>query len=83
MAEITVLPAEFTMVFFDASRIAALAEQVASDIGLPADLAVTVEVQEDSPLGRRTVESADPAHVSLESGAVEDPQNPRQLPLRA
>ena len=79
MAEVTVEPATFTMVEFDAGTIAAVVERVADDVGLPADLGVRLEVDEKTPLMRSRVESIDPVTLSAESGAFEDLKHPRHL----
>jgi len=76
---VTVSPETFTMVKFDAAEIVAVAEKLMDDIGLPADLALTIEVDERTPLGRALVSSMDPLVISVESGALEDPKRPREL----
>jgi hypothetical protein len=76
---VEVRPAEFSMVFFDATEIQGLVEQLASEIGLPADLPITVDVDETTPMGHARLVSADPVELRLESGALEDPKRPRQL----
>ena len=76
---VTVTPDAFTMVGYDAGRIAELTEELVPKVGLPADIDVTVKVDETTPLGRAVVESVDPLVLSLESGAMEDPKRPRQL----
>ncbi|HEX4867433.1 MAG TPA: hypothetical protein VFV32_07370 [Acidimicrobiales bacterium] len=74
-----VQPEEFSMVFFDAHEIRALTEELAQEIGLPAELSITVDVDETTPLGRSVVQSVDPVVIHLESGALEDAKRPRQL----
>ncbi|MEO7429120.1 MAG: hypothetical protein ABIY48_07020 [Acidimicrobiales bacterium] len=76
---VEVRPEEFSMVFFDASEIRAIVEKLASDVGLPGDLAIAVEIDETTPMGHATLQSTDPAVLRLESGALEDPKRPRQL----
>lgn len=76
---VEVRPAEFSMVFFDAAEIQALTEQLATEVGLPADLPVIVDVDETTPLGRAVVASVEPVLLELESGALEDAKRPRQL----
>ena len=39
MAQVTVTPQKFAMVFFEPDRIKAVAEETAAAVGLPADLA--------------------------------------------
>jgi hypothetical protein len=79
MAQITVTPATFTMVNFDGARIAALASEVADRIGLPADLPITVEVDETVPLGRTRIASLDPVVVAVQGGAFENAKQLRHL----
>ena len=43
MANVTVTPETFSLVFFDANEIKAAAEQAADDVGLPADAPIRVE----------------------------------------
>lgn len=76
---VSVTPETFTLVSFDAGEIAAIGERLLGDVGLPAGTALHIEVDETTPLGRATVTSLDPLTVSVESGALEDPKNPRQL----
>jgi hypothetical protein len=80
---VEVVPAEFTMVEFDAAEIAALVEQLAEQIGLPSDLPICIEVDETTPLGAAAVSSYDPVVLSLESGALEDARRPRQMDPRS
>jgi len=79
MPNVVLRPDKFALVDFDPERIRALAEQVADAAGLPADQEVVVEVDDSSPLGRSSIDGMDPIHISLESGALEDPKQPRQL----
>ena len=79
MATVTVSPETFSMVSFEGDRIAALAERLAGEIGLPDDVEIRIEVDETSPLGRTTLDSVDPVVVSAESGAFENPKEPRHL----
>jgi hypothetical protein len=72
-------PEEFTMVFFDPAQVRGIVEQLVSEIGLPADLTVRLEVDESTPLGNARVTSIDPVVISVESGALEDAKAPRQL----
>lgn len=78
MTELTVEPAEFTLVDYDADVIRTTIEKLVTDIGLGVDRLV-VEVDEGSPLGRASVESTDPLHLKFEGGAFEDPKRPRKL----
>jgi hypothetical protein len=76
---VEIRPETFSMVLFDAAEIRAIVEKLASEVGLPADLALIVDIDETTPMGRSLVTSADPVVLSLESGALEDPKRPRQL----
>lgn len=76
---VEVRPEAFSMVLFEAAEIRALVEQLAGEIGLPDDIAIVVDVDETTPLGRAQVSSIDPVTLRLESGALEDPKRPRQL----
>ncbi|MBK9180236.1 MAG: hypothetical protein IPM45_11865 [Acidimicrobiales bacterium] len=78
MGSVTVTPASFTMVLFDADRIRELATRLQAELGM-GDTDVEVVVDEATPLTRAHVASADPAQVVIESGAIEDPKRPRQL----
>jgi hypothetical protein len=78
MTTVTVKPAVFTLVDYDSGTIKAIAEKLVADIGLGVS-EVIVEVDETNPLGKVTLESADPLHITVESGAFEDPKRPRQL----
>jgi hypothetical protein len=76
---VTVTPDTFTLVSYDAGEIASIVSELITAVGLPADLDVTVEVDETTPLGRATIASYDPIVIRLESGALEDPKRPRNL----
>lgn len=76
---VEVRPETFSMVLFDAAEIRVLTERLASEVGLPADLAIVVDVDESTPMGRSVLTGLDPVVLSLESGALEDPKRPRQL----
>ena len=67
------------MVFFDAAEIRGIVERLIKDVGLPAELAVTVDIDETTPMGRSLLQSLDPVVLSLESGALEDPKRPRKI----
>ena len=79
MAKVTVMPEEFTMVRFDSARIRDLTAAVADAVGLPDDLELRIEVDEQSPLGRTRVTSFEPVTITTESGAFEDPKRIRDL----
>jgi hypothetical protein len=79
MARVTVSPETFNMVKFDAADVARITESLLDEIGIDASVALTVEVDETTPLGRAHVKSMDPLVLHLESGALEDAKRPRQL----
>jgi len=76
---VTVTPDHFSMVDYDPSALAAVAERLAREAGLPDELPITVVVDERTPMGRVQVTSLDPLQVEVESGAFEDPKHIRQL----
>jgi hypothetical protein len=78
MASVTVSPREFTLVGFDADRIEALASDVADHAGF-GSATIEIEVDETTPLTRSRIESEDPIRLRVESGAFEDPRQPRQM----
>lgn len=67
----TVTPSTFTMVEYDADVIARLVDELATKIGLEG-VDIEIEVDETVPLGRSRLESIDPVHIWVESGALED-----------
>jgi hypothetical protein len=79
VADVVLRPDRYALVDFDPARIQAIAAAAADEAGLPADAQVVVEVDDSSPLGRMSIDGMDPIHISLESGAIEDPKHPRQL----
>ena len=62
------------MVFFDAAEIRAIVEKLAAEVGLPADLAITVDIDETTPMGRSLLQSLDPVVLSLESRCARGPE---------
>jgi hypothetical protein len=76
---VEIRPTEFSMVFFDAAEIQGIVEDLAREIGLPAELPITVDIDETTPMGHAQLASVDPVVLRLESGALEDPKRPRQL----
>lgn len=76
---VEVRPEQFSMVGFDASELRAIVEGLVAEVGLPGELAVTVEVDETTPMGRARVASFEPVVITAESGALEDVKRPRQL----
>jgi hypothetical protein len=81
--KVTVTPAEFTLVAYDSARIGELVAQVAERFGLPADLEITVAVDEATPLARAQLKSIDPPVLEIEGGALEEPRHPRHLNEKA
>ena len=73
----TVEPSTFSFVDFDATRIAAITDELAAAIGVEDD--VTIRVDESSALGHTELVSTDPLVISTESGALEDPKRIRQF----
>lgn len=80
---ITVSPAEFKLVDFEAAAIRSVAERVREDAELPIDLEISIEVDESTPLGRARVVSFDPVVLAVQSGAFEEPTDPRQFSEKA
>jgi hypothetical protein len=78
MADVTVVPEQFSLIQFDGAEIATLVSGLADEIGL-GDRPITIEVDEYSPLGYSHVSSLDPLTVKVESGAFEDAKRPRHL----
>jgi hypothetical protein len=76
---VVVHPDEFTLVEFDSAELRALISGLVVAVGLPADLDVTLEVDETTPLGNARLSSIEPVVISVESGALEDAKRPRQL----
>lgn len=77
---VTVDPPAFSLVHFDAGRIAALAAEVAVLVGLPDDVTVGIDVDEKSPFGKAWGAVAGrSATLTVEGGAFEDPQRLRQF----
>ena len=76
---LTVTPEKFSLVSFDRDELLDVLTGLIADVGLPADLDVTVDVDETTPLGRAQLTSYEPIVIAIESGALEDPKKPRQL----
>ncbi len=77
MARVTVEPASFSLVDYDAGEIAAIIDGLLDDVGL--DVPVHIEIDQTTPLGHAVVASLDPLVLQVESGALEDPRRLRQL----
>lgn len=81
---VTVVPERFNLVQFEAPTIGEVVVSLCRRLGLPADVAVRVEIDETTPLGKSRLVSSDPAVLAVESGALEDPHRPRHFhPQRA
>ena len=77
---VTVDPPAFSLVEFDAGRIATLAVEVAALVGVPDDVAVGIDVDEKSPFGKASaVVTGRSVTLAVEGGAFEDPQRLRQF----
>ena len=81
MTEVTVVPETYDLVEFDGERIRAVASKLMDQIGVP--VALRIEVDETTPLGRAWTSSVEPLVLSVESGAFEDPKRPRHLSDRS
>jgi hypothetical protein len=64
---------------FDADEVRAIVERLVTDVGLPADVSIVVEVDERTPTGSIELRGLDPVHCFAESGALEHPQHNRRL----
>ena len=77
MSEVTLIPAEFTLVSFDAAQVRELIAAALADTGFPADTDVTVEVDEvlPHPLTASIVEIVDgEVRLWFTGGCFESPQ---------
>lgn len=82
MARIALIPEEFRLVVFDATRVRAIAEEVADAIGAPADAAFSIEIDEElgQPLTGSYVDARDGRALLWYSGGnFEDTHRPRHL----
>lgn len=81
---VTVEPAEFRLVLFDAPTIARVAADIAGRLGIDG-LEVRIDVDETTPLARTRVSADSPGVITVhaESGAFEDTRRPRHLAERA
>lgn len=76
---VVVQPATFTLVDYDAAQIAALVTEAGGWAGLDDGDAVTVKVDEASPLALSRLDSVDPIELFVEGGAIEDVKKIRCL----
>jgi hypothetical protein len=75
---VTVAPATFTFVSFDAAEIRRIAAELLASLGMQ-DREVAVEVDETTPLARIRIDLGDALTIHAESGALEDTRRPREL----
>jgi hypothetical protein len=75
---VTVTPADFTFVHFDAGVIEGTVAELLDRLGM-GGRDVAVEVDETSPIARIDVRPGHPLHLVVESGAFEDTRRPREL----
>ena len=75
---VTVSPAEFRYVMYDAAEIRRVAEGLAGAIGFDGR-PVHIEIDETTPLARVSADIGDTVVVHAESGAFEDTRRPRQF----
>jgi hypothetical protein len=80
---VTVTPVTFSLVAYDAARIAELVSEVGAWFGLGPDDEVRIDVTEQSPLAEVVLTSTDPPVLHVDGGAFEDAKNPRNLSERA
>lgn len=77
---ITVRPDVFTKVEYEADVLAALAREALEGVpGLPNDLDVAVEVDEDAATTRFAIVSMDPVAFRIDGGSVENLRDPRRM----
>ncbi len=77
MGDVTLVPAEFTLVKFDAAEVRALIDQTMTEVGFPSAVDLTVEVDEvlPHPLTASMVEIVDgAAQLWFTGGCFESPQ---------
>jgi len=75
---VTVTPEQFTFVSFEAPAIEALLTGLLDRLGM-AERALTVEINEASPVVRIEAVDGDPIVIRADSGAFEEPRRPRSL----
>ncbi|MDP7068362.1 MAG: hypothetical protein QF637_12135 [Acidimicrobiales bacterium] len=77
MTQVSVTPESFEMVFYDAAVIGEVVAEVAERLGV--EEGITLEIDEQSPLGRSKIVSHDPIELWVDGGAFENTQRPRQF----
>ena len=78
MVQVSVKPESFEMVFYDVAVIGEVVAEVAERLGV--DEAITLDIDENSPLGRSKILSYDPIGLWVDGGALENTQRPRSGP---
>jgi hypothetical protein len=81
VTEVTVSPETYNLIEFEPERIRAVAAKLVEEIGIP--VALRIEVDETTPLGRAWTSSLEPLVFTVESGAFEDAKRPRHLSERS
>ena len=69
MVQVSVKPESFEMVFYDVAVIGEVVAEVAERLGV--DEAITLDIDENSPLGRSKILSYDPIGLWVDGGALE------------
>jgi hypothetical protein len=76
---VTVEPAQFSFVDYDAGRLAEIVTEVATALGFDPSTDIVLEVDERMPFGNHELRSLDPIHLFVESGALEHSQRIRKM----
>lgn len=79
MVQVSVTPAEFTMVNFSHEEIVAAITELAEAFRIDDAETIEVVIDEASPLTRMRTESVSPLRFHVEGGAFEDTRRPRQM----
>jgi hypothetical protein len=74
---VSVAPAQFEFVDFDANVIAGVVQQLAQSIGITDP--ISLEIDETTPLSKVQLHHDGGLRLTVESGALEDPRKPRQF----
>lgn len=74
---VSVSPATFTLVLYDAAEIQRVAEDLAARLGIAADIELVVD--ERTPVTKVAINDVGPIRVEAGSGALEDPRRPRHF----
>jgi len=76
---VVVTPATFTLVDYDAERIAALVSEAAGWVGFDEADEIRMEIAEQMPTSQVSIVSVQPLVLAVEGGAFEDLKRPRKL----